>query len=247
MTKSLPLPHYGDYLIFVDESGDHGLLTIDEKSPFFALVFVLIKKSDYIEKIAAQFQKLKFQYFGHEQVILHERDIRKESGIFAALRANRELRERFLEDLTNLIEASSFHFFSSVIDKNNLLKRYKNPHNPYEISMLFCMEKSLEFLLKNNQKGKKISVIIESRDKELNKGLELEFRRICDNQATLKSSSDFKKIDFELVFADKKSNSTGLQIADLIARPIALSKLRNGQSNRAYQAIMHKGAIKLFP
>lgn len=39
---------------------------------------------------------------------------------------------------------------------------------------------------------------------------------------------------------DKKSNSTGLQIADLIARPIGRQILKPEQSNRAYEIIEKK-------
>jgi hypothetical protein len=46
--------------------------------------------------------------------------------------------------------------------------------------------------------------------------------------------------DFEIVFADKQVNSTGLQIADLIARPIGLKTLRPRQPNRAYDIIATK-------
>ena len=75
----------------------------------------------------------------------------------------------------------------------------------------------------------------------------MEFRRICDNQATLPSACDFKKINFEIIFADKKSNSIGLQIADLIARPIALSEFQATTNNRAFETIKNKGSIKTFP
>ncbi len=39
---------------------------------------------------------------------------------------------------------------------------------------------------------------------------------------------------------DKKSNSTGLQIADLTARPIGIKTLRPDQPNRAYDIIEKK-------
>lgn len=239
--------NYSDYIVFIDESGDHGLVTIDEKYPIFALVFILIKKSDYIEKIVPLFQNLKLKYFGHDQVILHEHDIRKEEGIFVLLRHSSEFRNNFLKDLGNITKDSSFQFFSSVIDKNRLLSKYLSPHNPYEIAMLFCMEKTLEFLLQNNQENKKICLVIESRGKKEDRDLELEFRRICDNQAKLGSSKDFKRVNFEMIFTSKKSNSTGLQIADLIARPIGLNKLRPNQINRSYETIRNKGEVKLFP
>ena len=46
--------------------------------------------------------------------------------------------------------------------------------------------------------------------------------------------------DLDIVFADKQVNSTGLQIADLIARPIGLKTLRPDQPNRAYEIIEGK-------
>jgi hypothetical protein len=45
---------------------------------------------------------------------------------------------------------------------------------------------------------------------------------------------------FEIIFADKKTNSIGLQVADLIARPIGLQTLRPDQPNRAYEIIRPK-------
>jgi hypothetical protein len=47
-------------------------------------------------------------------------------------------------------------------------------------------------------------------------------------------------LPFELIFADKKSNSTGLQLADLIARPIGLHILKPEQPNRAFEVIEGK-------
>jgi len=48
------------------------------------------------------------------------------------------------------------------------------------------------------------------------------------------------KLNFEILFADKKSNSAGLQLADLVARPIGLSVLRPEQPNRAFDAVKPK-------
>lgn len=45
---------------------------------------------------------------------------------------------------------------------------------------------------------------------------------------------------FEINIADKKTNCEGLQIADLMARPIGLSVLRPQQSNRAMEVIKSK-------
>lgn len=50
------------------------------------------------------------------------------------------------------------------------------------------------------------------------------------------------------VFADKKSNSCGLQLADLTARPIGIHYLRPEQDNAAYEIIKLKiKSLKTFP
>ena len=49
-----------------------------------------------------------------------------------------------------------------------------------------------------------------------------------------------KQLPFALIVADKKTNSEGLQLADLTARPIGLSVLRPDQSNRAAEVLESK-------
>lgn len=65
--------------------------------------------------------------------------------------------------------------------------------------------------------------------------MELEFRRICDGANYLN-----RRLPFELIVAEKKVNCAGLQLADLIARPIGMSVLRPEQSNRAFSVIQEK-------
>nr|WKF60547.1 hypothetical protein HUO10_005068 [Paraburkholderia busanensis] len=61
-----------------------------------------------------------------------------------------------------------------------------------------------------------------------------------------------------MVVCDKKANSEGLQLCDLMARPIGLSVLRPDQANRAYQILEKKfftgssgtvlgNGLKIFP
>ncbi|OMH30091.1 DUF3800 domain-containing protein [Motiliproteus sp. MSK22-1] len=38
---------YSDYLVFVDESGDHSLTSIDEQYPVFVLCFCIVRKDLY--------------------------------------------------------------------------------------------------------------------------------------------------------------------------------------------------------
>lgn len=77
--------------------------------------------------------------------------------------------------------------------------------------------------------------MVECRGKKEDNDLELEFRRICAGANRLAIS-----LPFEILFADKKVNSAGLQLADLVARPIGLSVVRPGQESRAFEVLKKK-------
>lgn len=242
---------FSDYIIYADESGDHGLVSIDSQFPVFALVFCVISKEDYTCSIVPAIQKFKFQYWGHDAATLHEHGIRKEEGDFSFLMTDSELRERFLQDLSEIVDGMPIQIIASIIDKDLLKSLYVNPYNPYEIALLFCLERLFDILISNNQKGKVVHVVFESRGAKEDRELELEFRRICHENKQWgyrEGQRDFTKITFEPRFAKKLSNSTGLQLADLVARPIALQHLRPNQSNRAYETIKSKLVQrKVFP
>lgn len=49
-----------------------------------------------------------------------------------------------------------------------------------------------------------------------------------------------KPLPFDVIFSDKKVMSSGLQLADLVARPIGLNLLRPEQENRAFGVLKKK-------
>ncbi|WP_291322440.1 DUF3800 domain-containing protein [Desulfonatronospira sp.] len=89
------MANFDDYIVFVDESGDHGLESVDSNYPVFILAFCLFPKIVYAESVAPAIIKFKFKYFGHDQVILHEHDIRKAKGPFNILQ-NKDIRVPFM-------------------------------------------------------------------------------------------------------------------------------------------------------
>lgn len=108
-----------EYIFYADESGDHSLTSIDAEYPVFALLLCAFKKSTYCSRVVPGFQRLKFRYFGHDAVVLHERDIRKQTKEFRIL-TDSVLRESFLNDLATCLDASPFTIFSVVISKPDL-------------------------------------------------------------------------------------------------------------------------------
>ncbi len=78
-------------------------------------------------------------------------------------------------------------------------------------------------------------MVVECRGQKEDTELELDFRRICggDNPGNL-------VLPFDIVFADKKNNLIGLQLADLVARPVGLNYIRPQQANQAFDLLKQK-------
>lgn len=225
---------FSDYVIYVDESGDHNLVQTNPAYPIFSLAFCIFKKSEYIERAVPRLQDLKFRWFGHDAFVLHEREVRKRLKPFDML-SNKEIFDGFMGEISDLVADTPMTVIAAVIHKDQLKAKYTDPRNPYELALKFCMERTVRFLEKQGQRDALSHIIVECRGEQEDRSLELEFRRICDGQNML------GKIDcLDILFVDKKANSTGLQIADLIARPIGLRVLRPDQANRAFDVIEAK-------
>ncbi|MBS0620396.1 MAG: DUF3800 domain-containing protein [Verrucomicrobia bacterium] len=224
---------HSDYVVYVDESGDHSLTSIDEGYPVFVLSFCVFEKIHYSHEITPALRMLKFETFGHDMVILHEQDIRKKTGAFHQM--GKERRELFLEDLTVLISKADFTLLVSIIDKYKLKKEEAQERHVYHLAMQIGLEKLCHFLESRNQQNRLTHVICEARGRVEDRALELEFSHVCSGYNTLN-----KVLPFELIIADKKTNSEGLQFADLAARPVGLSVVRPKQINRAFQILETK-------
>ncbi len=229
------LPEFSDYIVYVDESG-HSAPEPDPSFPCFVLAFCLFSKRAYNLQVVPSMQRLKFAFFGHDMVVFHERDIRKSSEAFNFLK-NPKLREEFHQQLSRLIETSDFKVISDcIIKEGNHL-----PHdNLYHIALQNCLEELYETLFSANASDAITHVVFEQRGKNEDRLLELEFRRICSGENRHQQAYPFVPI-----MASKKVNSTGLQFADLFARPIGLAKLRPEQPNRTYEIIRSKQKISI--
>ncbi|SHN32392.1 DUF3800 domain-containing protein [Rhizobacter sp. OV335] len=207
--------------------------TLDAHYPVFVLAFCVFYKRHYSEKVVPALHKFKFNHFGHDVVVLHEHEIRKEKGSFRF--TNRQHKQQFQSELSDIIDASNFILVSCVIDKAALRDRGEVDKNPYHLALGFCLESLYELLQEKNQDGALTHVVVECRGKKEDNELELEFRRICDGANRLG-----KLLPFDIIFADKKVDSPGLQLADLVARPVGLHVRRPGQENRAFDVLKRK-------
>lgn len=224
---------YSNYIVYVDESGDHSLEFVNPRYPLFVLVFCVFQKDHYVQKVMPELSRLKISTFGHDMVVLHEQEIRKKTGAFNKL--NLQRREVMVEALSNLMAEIDLILIPIVIDKTALKKLGPDPTHIYHFAMQLGMERLYQFLQERDQQDLLTHIIFEARGRCEDLALELEFRRICSG-----SNSFQRNLPFEIIIADKKTNSVGLQIADIAARPIGLSVLRPDQPNRAFAILEGK-------
>lgn len=230
---------FSNHIVYADESGDHSLISINPENPVFVLAFCIFEKSSYSSIVVPAVQQLKFRYWGHDSVILHGHEIRKQHGDFRIL-LNPHTRAAFVAELSALMERIPFTVIAAVIDKSRHVKQYSNPANPYEMALTFCMERLHYWLRGAGEAGRTTHVVVEKRGRTEDQLLELEFRRIADGR-----NAAGKMPDLDIRFMDKKHNSTGLQIADLVAHPIARRVIKPDQPNWAFDII--EGKLRRSP
>lgn len=221
----------GDYIFYADESGDHSLVTVDPTFPVFVLSICGFRIGDYCQRVVPSIQRFKFKYFGHDMVVLHEREIRKQMNDFVILTEMR-LREEFMAELSQIIAAMPFKIFAVIIDKAEFKADFF-PDNPYVVALRYCLEEVYRFLRSKRIADRRYFFIFERRGPKEDRDLELEFRRITDGENVFRTPFP----GFNIRFADKRSNSTGMQLADLTARPIGLHSIRPEQPNRSFNTI----------
>lgn len=234
VAASEPSKNYGKHIVYVDESGDHAMRSIDPQYPVFVLAFCVFHKEHYSRCVVPALELLKFKHFGHDQIILHENEIRKEKGVFRIF-PTREHKNAFMNELTSIVAENNFILISSVIKKEPLKEQQELAPNPYHIALGFCLETVYDYLKEKGEEKLLTHIVFEKRGKKEDEELELEFRRICDGR-----NKKGINLPFEILFSDKKAMSSGLQLADLVARPIGLHVLRSEQPNRAFDILKKK-------
>ena len=222
---------YSDYIIYADERGDPNTDSVDSNYPVFVLNFCVFRKDNYAESVLPAVAAFKFTHFGQDTDVLHENGIRLQKPPFVFLRDEQQ-RALFMARLDCLIKLADFTIIAAAIDKRGL----EQPHDLYEIALRNCMERTYGFLENRGERKRTTHIIIECRGSKEDRQLTEAFRRIRRSE----NSPGQTLPGLDIVFADKKANWAGLQIADLTARPIGRHCIDPEQPNRAWDAIEPK-------
>ena len=228
---------FSEFIAYGDESGTATFGKIEADFPAVGLAFCVFRVEDYVREVVPQVQALKFRYFGHDQVVLHESDVRRGQGQFkfgSPVEWN-----AFMGDLDALIKGLPMTVVATVVDQRELRHRHAKSLDAYDLALRCCVEQLIEKIEAEDQTGPRpeIHVVAEARSAERDRVALDRFRDGLPNAGPLATPPSAW---VNLRFAHKQANSSGLQIADLVARPIVLQVLRPDQPNRAWDAIAPK-------
>ncbi len=224
-----------DYVAFVDESGDAVLDPIDPQFPVLVLAICLFRRRDYYEVVSPRIRALKLTHFGVSSVVFHEREIRQRRGMFTSL-GSEARRTDFLEDLTQALADLPFTVIAAAADKRRLATSQAPAIDLYQSCLRAGLLNVYQCLDELGEPPLPLDVIVESRGRREDKRLkELfdAFQRPAD--ATPESVPGF-----ELSFANKRAGLIGLEVADLIAYPIARHILGRPQAHDPFGLIRRK-------
>jgi len=205
-------------MMFLDESGDHSLLTIKQDYPVFVLGGVIVEHTYARTIIDERMRELKRRFFGREDVILHTAEIVRWKNDFAFMKHDEERRSQFLEALTEMMSDLDYQVIASVIDKPAYAAKYGTDADIYQHSLALLVERFC-YEIGNVPDGRMIYA--ETRRPDLDHKLNMTWEGIIKrNGLRYAKASKINKRIIDLVLKDKRTNIAGMQLADLVVSPI---------------------------
>lgn len=223
-------------IMFLDESGDHDLVQIDNSYPVFVLAGCIFDFDYYSNVVEPETNKLKEKHFGKTNIILRSYDIRRQRNDFAGL-VDTAKRQAFQDDLDNLLSSLEYVIIAAAIDKNGLKSKYTSPVNPYHLCLQFILERSVMCL---GRTGEKMIFRIESRQTHNDKRLAEVYEDFRQQDHRLFKKEEIQSKIVDLSFNQKDQNIVGMQISDLIAYPIGRKVLNKVQENKTFGIVEKK-------
>ena len=234
---------YSDYIIYADESGDPNPTSVDPNYPVLVLNFCVFRKDHYAASVLPAVAALKFTHFGHDVVVLHEQDIHRGKAPFD-FGQDSQKKKSFRDELNDRVAGFDFGVIATIIEKSRLSQQVVS--QPYELALRLCMEQAYAFLGSHGQQDSITHVVLEGRGRKEDSDLLRSFQRIADGYNNLGKSMP----GFELVFANKSSNSIGLQIADYTAYSIGRNYVSPARPNLVWETLVKPkmfNAVTVFP
>jgi hypothetical protein len=230
--------------VFVDECGSH---TLKAKEPFkaFSLAAVIIRDS-VAREVDRKWKRWKRDYLGSADKLVHEPDIRRGRSSFWC-DGDSAQRARAVATLESIIDRLDFAGVVCVLDRPAYVAEWglrppdaSLPNQPYVMMLHFLVER-LAMVLHEQFAGARGRMVLESRGPLEDASMQYEFARLFLDGTSYVSATWFRQQFLPgISFMDKEENTTGLQLADLLARPCAEKVLEPSSTPARWLAFKKK-------
>jgi Protein of unknown function (DUF3800) len=207
------------YRLFFDETGNSDLRAAkkDQNQRYLSLTGLAFRQDRHDGDITNQLNALKADIFGHQNLVLHRREIIDAKDEFAIL-CDDKVRAEFDAGFLALVGRLQRPAFTVSIDKEEHLEKYKAwQFNPYHYAMTCLLERYVLWLHYSGFVGDEMG---EARGPKHDAQLRDAFRFFHKNGTIVRTSVIHARlISRELRLVLKKENVAAIQIADLLAHP----------------------------
>jgi hypothetical protein len=203
-------------ILFLDESGDHNLIKIDNQYPIFVLGGIIVDEQ-YLPILNEKVDEFKIDMFGTKDIILHTADISRNKNGFENLKDS-AFRSKFLNKMNILMDELQYDIIACVIKKDEHIKKYsQSAIDPYILSLNILVEQFYINLKQSKQDG---YIVAEKRNRILDNELELAWLSLKIKGTKHIKGSEIDQYIENLRLENKNLNTNALQLADLIVSPI---------------------------
>ncbi len=216
------------YTLYLDETGDRGLVKFDRRYPVLGLCGVIVEDDAYRGEVVPALDAFKVSWFGTAQLTLHYSTIMKRVGPYVIFRDGARL-HAFEQDFAALVSRLPLSVLAAVINKSEYTLEAarvpsKDPTWPsdlYYVAVDFVVERFVEFL--EHRKGTAGGFVAEARAHggRLDQELVAHYarRRLVPTQ--FYSAERFAVLPPAIEIRTKDDRVAGLELADLLAPQIA--------------------------
>ncbi len=250
------------YTLYMDECGSHVTSPINSTFPVFCLSGVVIADDDYLQ-MDRNWKNWKQKVLGSWDVIVHEPDVRHRTHKFRG--ETPEHGDQIEDSLDEFLADAGFLTIAAAVDLRAFVEAHPTervdeylPKSCYLMCIDLLLERFIHFL-QHQASDARGNVVAESRGAKEDALVHAEFIRLHLEGTQFVSESYFRnQLRPYVEFFRKRRNSSGLQLADLVARPIAEKILRPQTTPRRWDIIKpklsdggkgepHKYGLKVFP
>ena len=242
------------YNLYIDECGDHTLVTYDRNFPIFTLCGILVPVKN-VNAFKKAIDELKIEFWNTTDVILHSRDIRKCEKHFEIL-FDDAVKRNFYTRVNEVLSVQGIYVIVCCSVKKELcIDKYGTDADVYGIALKYVIQRSIFCVDDLSPEGGVIDIIVERRGKREDTALLNYYNKLRFSGMHYISPERLAEHMGHFGFSKKNENVFGLQVADLIAYPISRFVLNPEKYNPAFDVIasnIYAGngkllGLKIFP